>query len=63
MSGKGSAPRPFSVGHEEFSNSWERIFKNAALERRSGSAIPQRETSDCVGEVPQQSEVSETIQD
>jgi hypothetical protein len=26
MSGKGSSPRPFSVSHEEFANSFERIF-------------------------------------
>ena len=26
MSGKGSTPRPFSVGRQEFSDSWDRIF-------------------------------------
>lgn len=30
MSGKGSAPRPFSVSQEEFANNFDRIFgKNA----------------------------------
>lgn len=24
--GKGSRPRPFEVDHEEFANSWDRIF-------------------------------------
>lgn len=26
--GKGSVPRPFSVSHDEYSNSWDRIFGN-----------------------------------
>ena len=26
MSGKGSAPRPFSVSHEEYENRWDAIF-------------------------------------
>jgi hypothetical protein len=28
MSGKGSAPRPFSVSQEEFANNFDRIFGN-----------------------------------
>ena len=28
MSGKGSAPRPFSVSQEEFANNFDRIFSN-----------------------------------
>ena len=28
MSGKGSSPRPFSIGQEEFQKNWDRIFKN-----------------------------------
>lgn len=24
--GKGSSPRPYSVKHEDFANSWEKIF-------------------------------------
>jgi hypothetical protein len=24
--GKGSSPRPYSVTHEDFSNSWDKIF-------------------------------------
>jgi hypothetical protein len=32
--GKGSSPRPFSVSHEEYSNSFDRIFgKNKIAER------------------------------
>lgn len=27
MSGKGSAPRPFSVDADTFASNWERIFK------------------------------------
>ena len=27
MSGKGSAPRPYSVSADEFAQSWERIFR------------------------------------
>lgn len=27
MSGKGSAPRPFSVTDEQFAEAWERIFR------------------------------------
>lgn len=34
MSGKGSAPRPFSVDHKTFSDNWDRIFnKNKNNER------------------------------
>ena len=31
MSGKGSAPRPFSVSQEEFANNFDRIFGNRKM--------------------------------
>jgi len=51
MSGKGSAPRPFSVSHEEFANSFERIFgkkKKADSEKQSEGF--QQEKNDLVGD-------------
>jgi hypothetical protein len=30
MSGKGSAPRPFSVPDEEYADNWERTFRKPA---------------------------------
>lgn len=31
MSGKGSAPRPFSVSQQEFANNFDRIFGNRKM--------------------------------
>lgn len=33
MSGKGSAPRPFSVSQEEFANNFDRIFRTKSVEK------------------------------
>lgn len=34
MSGKGSAPRPFSVSDEEYANRWDAIFGRDKKEER-----------------------------
>ena len=36
--GKGSAPRPFSVSHENFSDSWNRIFGKQSNGNQSGKS-------------------------
>jgi hypothetical protein len=37
MSGKGSAPRPYSVTPDEFADSWARIFGNKDKEGQGES--------------------------
>ena len=51
MSGKGSAPRPFSVSHEEFANSFERIFgkKKKAQDEKQLEQL-QQDKNDLVGD-------------
>ena len=51
MSGKGSAPRPFSVSHEEFANSFERIFgkKKKAQDEKQLEQL-HRDKNDLVGD-------------
>jgi hypothetical protein len=41
MSGKGSTPRPYSVSHDDFADSWERIFG-----KKEGQAIEQPESEE-----------------
>jgi hypothetical protein len=51
MSGKGSAPRPFSVTHTEFANSFERIFgKKEKTDSKKQSEVFQQENNDIVGD-------------
>lgn len=51
MSGKGSAPRPFSVSHEEFANSFERIFgKKKKVDGEKQSDVPPQDKNDLVGD-------------
>lgn len=32
--GKGSAPRPFSIAHEEYSKRWDAIFQRDLVEEK-----------------------------
>lgn len=51
MSGKGSAPRPFSVSQEEFANSFERIFgKKKKEDSEKQSEVFQQDKNDLVGD-------------
>ena len=67
MSGKGSAPRPYSVSYDEFSKSFDAIFKkgkeNEAVERRTGCRVSECMPEDGQGEVPEPSRVSEGVSD
>lgn len=55
MSGKGSAPRPFSVSLKEFDDSWDRIFKKGnqmqvrATEKIGTCGCGRSPTGDCIG--------------
>ena len=40
MAGKGSAPRPSSVSADEFSNSWDRIFRGMPERSKGGGSNP-----------------------
>ena len=52
MSGKGSAPRPFSVSDDEYGASWERIFRKD--KEGQGESQPElnseRREPDCQGQ-------------
>jgi hypothetical protein len=51
MSGKGSAPRPYSVSQEEFANSFERIFgKKEKADSKKQSEVFQQDKKDIVGD-------------
>lgn len=40
MSGKGSAPRPFSVSADEFGDSWDRIFRGMPERSKGAGSNP-----------------------
>ena len=65
MSGKGSAPRPYSVSYDEFSKAFDAIFKkgkeNEAVERRASGGVSERMPEDDQGEVPESSGLSESL--
>ena len=67
MSGKGSAPRPYSVSYDEFSKAFDAIFKkgkeNEAMERRAGSGVSERMPEDGQGEVPEPPRVPKSVSD
>ena len=52
MSGKGSAPRPYSVSADEFAQSWERIFRKD----KEGQGESQPEVQDDGKEASRQTE-------
>jgi hypothetical protein len=41
MSGKGSAPRPFSVSDEEYANRWDAIFGRDKKEKHTPDNEPE----------------------
>ncbi len=56
MSGKGSRPRPYSISQEEFSNNFDRIFRNkkemtpSVEQMKKGTCGCGRSpTGDCIG--------------
>jgi hypothetical protein len=54
--GKGSAPRPFTIKHEDYANNWDAIFskKKVAPEHQDNTGVNKNEfqdtlsTEDCV---------------
>lgn len=61
MSGKGSAPRPFSVTEEQFAEAWERIFRKD--KDGQGESHPElnseRREPDCQGQGTAQGRVQQ----
>ena len=53
--GKGSSPRPYSVGQEQFANNWDAIFKKNKTEDNTGTDKNEYQdvlsTEDCMTEI------------